>query len=142
LVAACQLGKSVPNLCGVGRFSSHLGNRAHQKIKQSGKSIEDQAVAIDAANTKFGEQSEWIGQIQRDTGSAAAKAAAYRDAMGQANTNAGKVRDTVAQIKDRSITIGVNVNNAGFESWWRTVQNRAAQGITVNMRPGQGRAWE
>lgn len=112
------------------------------KIREAGGSIEEQATAVDAVNAKFGEQTEWIAQIQRDTDTAATKAEAYRDAMGTAVDNSARVRDIVNQIKDRTITIGVQMNNAGFENWWRTVQNRAAQGITVNMRPGQGRAWQ
>lgn len=113
-----------------------------RKIRESGASLEEQAVAVDGVNAKFGEQSEWISQILKDTGTAADKAAAYRDAMGGAVNNASKVRDIVGQIQDRSITIGVNVADAAFENWWRTVQARAARGIGVTMRPGQGRAWE
>ncbi len=113
-----------------------------EKIRRSGKSIEEQAIAVDGVNAKFGEQVEWIGQVQRNTSNAADKAAAYRDAMGGAADNAARVRDIVGQIQDRNITVGVSVNNAAFENWWRTVQNRAAQGITVNARPGQGRFWE
>lgn len=112
------------------------------KVRDTVGGIEVQQRAVEQVNQRFEESVSWIGQIQTDTGTAADKAAAYRDAMGGAVDNAAKVRDIVGQIQDRSITIGVNVNNAGFENWWRTVQNRAAQGITVNMRPDQGRAWE
>ncbi|WJL95884.1 hypothetical protein QSU92_01265 [Microbacterium sp. ET2] len=113
-----------------------------QKIRNGNDVLADQVNQIEIANAAFSTQSGWIGQIQRDTGTAADKAAAYRAAMGGAADNAGKVRDIVGQIQDRNITIGITARDAGFESYWRTIQNRAAQGIVVNARPGQGRFWE
>lgn len=113
-----------------------------EKIRQAGYGIEEEATAIDAANAKFGEQVEWISQIQRDTNTAVDKANAYRDALNQSLITAQQLAAAVNGIQNRSIEIGVKVNDAAFASWWASAQRRAAQGITVTAKPGSGRFWE
>lgn len=51
----------------------------------------------------------------------------------QLNAVDGKTAEAVLDVK---------VNDSAFRSWWSGVQSRAAQGITVNAKPGQGRFWQ
>lgn len=113
-----------------------------QKIRDAKLSIEDQATAVDGVNAKFGEQTEWISQIQRDTGTAAQKAAAYRDAIGGASDRMRSVVEQWRNIpKSQQLQLNVSTN---FDRVFNEMARKANQGIRVTLRAdgSQGRAWE
>lgn len=70
-----------------------------QGIRDSGKSLEEQAVAIDAVNTKYGEQNDFLRDIQRDTSTAADLWEALNGAMEKTPDAVSAAQGAVAQFR-------------------------------------------
>jgi hypothetical protein len=111
-----------------------------QAIRDSGKSLEEQAVAVDAVNAKYGEQNEFLRNIQRDTGTAADLWESLNGAMdktpGQVEAVAGAVAEFKQSIKD-GITIPVRADTSQLDYALLNAQRKAARGIDVIVRPNQ-----
>lgn len=62
---------------------------------------------------------------------------------GQATLNVDKFKGDVESIpKNPVTTVDFRVNSAATDNYLSALQRRAAQGFTVNLRPGSGRLWE
>lgn len=102
-----------------------------ESIKDSGESIEDQRTKIDAVNTKYAESTDWLRDIQRDTGKAADKwdavAAAVDWTSGRINALNGKV-----QGLSKGIRIPITIDSGGAEQEFeRMRRNLQGKGIRV-----------
>lgn len=96
-------------------------------IRNSGASIEDQAVKVDAVNTKYAEQSDWLRDIQNDTQTAADKWDAVNSAI---DWTGGKVSTLASQIAGLAggVTIPIRIDTtsayAEADNLRRTLQSR------------------
>lgn len=111
-------------------------------IRDSGASLEDQATKVEAVNTKYGESTDWLRQIQDDTGTAADAWTAVQEAIRIATGDVAGLDSGLRGLPNPNVIVKINADDSGFRSAFATLQARAEQGITVNVRPGQGRFWE
>lgn len=111
-------------------------------IRQSGVGLEEQATKIEAANTKYAEQTDWLRQIQNDTTSAAARWDAVSNAIKLANGDVSVLSQSLSSLPNPNVMVRIGADDSGFRSTFAALQRRAEQGITVTVRPGSGRFWE
>lgn len=111
------------------------------KIKESGESIETQQVNIEAATTKFSEQYGWLVKLVEEHGNAAERAWDANQAIRSANGEMDRLAAKWASIP-KSTQLGITVNTAEFDRQFNLLAQKANKGITVVLKPGQGRGWE
>lgn len=124
---------------------SELADRKQREvdaIRESGASLEDQATKVEAVNTKYGESTEWLRQIQSDTGTAADAWTAVQEAIRIANGGVSELDGRLKGLPNPNVIVKIGVDESAFAGAWARLQARAESGIVVNVRPGQGRFWE
>lgn len=137
-----------------------------QKQEEAGEAVlqagEDSATGIDLmASAEVGRLSrierEYTGlvELHAENASKAASAQSILDQLSQ------QERDQIQRTKDASqarfdalaqsiakvpasktVDVKLRVDQHEVDNYWNTLQQRARTGITVNVRPGQGRLWE
>lgn len=115
-------------------------NEELQAIRDSGKSLEDQSVAVDALNTKYGEQNEFLRDMQRDTGAAADLWESLNGAMEKTPGAVAAAEGAVARFRQSvsgGITIPVRADTSQLDSALNRAQRKAAAGIDVIVRANQ-----
>lgn len=114
-----------------------------QTIRDSGKSIEDQAVAVDAVNAKYGTQTDWLRDIQRDTGTATGLWETFNEAMYKTPGAVDQASAAVSRFKQLhagGITIPVRIDTGPLTNAQiklNELQRQANRGIDVVVRQGQ-----
>lgn len=84
----------------------------------------------------------WLRQIQSDTTSAAVRWEAVSDAVKLANGDVSVLSQNLSSLPNPNVMVRIGADDSAFRSTFAAPQRRAEQGITVNVRPGQGRFWE
>lgn len=110
-------------------------------IEASNRPLEEKTTLIEAANTKYAEQTDWIRQVIADTGTAVDKAQGVADAIRKGNDEMDKLAAKWAGIP-KSQQLGITLNTSEFDRQFNELARKASSGIRVVLRPEQGRAWE
>lgn len=116
-------------------------DKARELGSENSQVLNDQAVLVDAVNTKYAEQTDWLRQVQKDTDTAADKAQAVAEAIRSGNTEMDKLAAKWAGIP-KSTQLGITINTSEFDRQFNELARKASAGIRVVLRPEQGRAWE
>lgn len=111
-----------------------------QAIRDSGASLEDQAVKIDAANTKYAEQTEFLRQIQTETEIASSRWTAVSDAIKLANGDVSVLDKSLRNLPNPTVRVKVEADDSEAYRALARFQQAASRGVRVPV--GLGRTLE
>lgn len=112
-----------------------------QQIKDQGLAGDYAEQAVLKVNKQYEDSVGWLSQITRDQGTAADKAWQVNQAIRASNDEMDKLADKWAGIP-KSVQLGITVNSAEFDRQFNILAAKANKGISVVLRPDQGRAWQ
>jgi len=114
------------------------------KIRDSGASLEDQKTKADAVNTAYGEQQQWLIDIQKDTDTAGKKWDAVKKAINFAGGEVSTIQEKVAGLAlGTTVPITFTVDESNLIAAQNRADAWARSGLKVAVTGTlSGRTWE